>query len=179
VTEQQTSTSDLQRFALESYRDEYRDLSEIWRNLDAKAQGLSAIAGVFLAAVLAWSRALPAEFGKHERFLIAGTIVLLFVAIVAAVCALQLRKVKKAPFGDETAGMVRDILPTMSPEDFSSRASNFYNDQMTAWKDTNRDIREKIQSKTSWLTFAQYTLLLTAFLAAVVAMFPILGTFCQ
>jgi hypothetical protein len=70
MSELPTSFSDLPRLALENYREEYRDLSETWRSLDTKAQGLGAIAGIFLAALFAWAREMPPTFGRSERLLV-------------------------------------------------------------------------------------------------------------
>ncbi len=39
--------------ALEAYRQEYKELSESWRSLEAKAQAGVAVAGIFIAGVLA------------------------------------------------------------------------------------------------------------------------------
>jgi hypothetical protein len=39
----------LLQVALEAYKDEYREISDSWRNTETKAQGAVAIAGIFMA----------------------------------------------------------------------------------------------------------------------------------
>src|SRR5229473_5784880 len=169
MPEQPTSLSDLRRLALETYREEYRDLSEAWRNLDTKAQGLGAIAGIFLAAVFGWTRELPSSFGRCERLQIVASLLLLVSAIIAAVLALLVRRVTAPPLGDETAEMVSDILEKQKAEELPQRLDALYGDQMIAWKDTNGDMRHHNQSKASRLAFGQVALLLAAVLVAVLA----------
>ena len=163
------SLSELPRLALETYREEYRDLSETWRALDTKAQGQGGIAGIFLAALFAWARDLPAAFGGSERFLVISSILVLVAAIVGAVFAMQVRSVAAPPLGEETAGMVRDILRKQKPEELSERLAAFYNDQIASWKDTNEDMRGHIESKAARIQFAQGALLLAAVLVSMLS----------
>jgi predicted PurR-regulated permease PerM len=176
MAEEATSFSDLPRFVLETYRDEYRDLSESWRHLDTKAQGLGAIAGIFLAAVFTWTHELPASFGRSERILVVGSILLLVLAIVAAVAAIGVRRVAAPPLGDEIGEMVSDILRKQKAEELPERLAAFWNDQITAWKDTNRDMRQHTESKAFRITLGQVTLMLAAGLVAVLWILPILST---
>lgn len=169
MPEQPTSFSDLSRLALESYREEYRDLSETWRSLDTKAQGLGAIAGIFLAALFAWARELPVTLGRCEHWLVVGSILLLVGTILAVVLALRVRRVAAPPLGEETAQMVTDILRKQSADELGERLAAFYHDQITAWKDTNRDMRQHADSKASRIGFAQATVLLAGVFAAVLS----------
>jgi hypothetical protein len=170
------SLSDLPRLALEAYREEYRDLSETWRSLDTKAQGLAAIAGIFLAALFAWARKVPASFGLWERRLVVAGIVVLVAAIVAAVLALEVRMVAAPPLGEETADMVSDILKKQKADEVQERIAGFYNDQITAWRDTNKDMAEESHSKASRVVFGQAALLLAAVVVAILAIPALLST---
>src|SRR4030095_2260991 len=149
MAEQPTSVSDLLRLAFEAYRDEYRELSDNWRNLDTKAQGLGAIAGIFLAAVFTWSRALPATYNWVQGLLLAGSIVLLVATVVAAVLALQVRTVSLPPLGEETAEMISDMVRGHRAEELPQLVANFYHDQMRVWKDTNEEMGDHCASKAS------------------------------
>jgi predicted PurR-regulated permease PerM len=162
MTELSKTAFDLPRLILDSYRDEYRDLSETWRNLDTKAQGLGAIAGIFMAAVFAWVRDLPASFGMLERAVVIITLMLLVCAVVAAVLALQVRKVASPPFGDETAEMVRDILRKQKDGELEERLARLSNDQANTWRQTNKDMQQHCDRKACWLSVGQIALLLAA-----------------
>ena len=168
MAEQPTSVADLPRLALAAYREEYRDLLETWRSVETKAQGLGAIAGIFLAAVFAWAREVPANFGTFERVLLVASIFLLVASIVAAVLALHVRKVA-APPHQETAEMISDILKKQKPDELPARVAAFYNDQITEWKEANSDIHEHIQRKASWISCGHGTLLLASVLVATLA----------
>jgi hypothetical protein len=172
----QTSLADLGRIALETYREEYRELSDNWRNLDTKAQGLGAIAGIFLAAVFAWGRNLPADFGPVQRWMLVAAIVLLVVTIAFAVLALHVRMVAAPPLGDETANMVTDILQKHKVEEMPARLVAFYNDQIEPWKDTNEDTRRHCLSKAFRIQVGQVAVLLAAVIVAALAVEPVLGT---
>jgi len=153
---------DLPRLALDSYRDEYRDLSETWRNLDTKAQGLGAIAGIVIAAVFAWVRDLPASFNSYERIVVLVTLMLLVGAVIAAVLALQVRKVAAPPLGDMTAEMVHDLMEKGEATEHEQRLANFSNDQAETWRQTNNDMRQHCERKANWLSVGQIALLLAA-----------------
>jgi len=165
---QQPVTADLLRLALEAYRDEYRDLSESWRNLDTKAQGLVAIAGIFLAAVFAWTRDLPTTFGTCERLLLVGSCLSLVAAVIAAIWALFIKMMSAPPLGEGTAHMVRDIL-RKSKKDLGARTEALYNDQITLWKKTNEEMRKHILVKARCIKFGQGALVLAAVLVSVLA----------
>jgi hypothetical protein len=175
MLDERPSVSDLPRLALEAYREEYRDLSETWRNLDTKAQGLAAIAGVFLAALFAWARDIPATFGQFERYLIVASLAFLVAAVIAAVLALEVRKVTAPPLGEETAEMVRDIVNKHKPDEAPERIAAFYNDQITAWRDTNRNMADESGSKATRLICGQAALLIAAVAVAILAILSILS----
>ena len=175
MPEQTDHAVDLPRLAFETYREEYRDLSDTWRNLDAKAQGLGAIAGIFLAALFAWAREVPDDYGVRIRYLIVLSIGLLVASIVSAVLALQVRRVSAPPLGEETASMVRDILHKQKPDELPERIALFYNDQVTAWKDTNEDMSAQCEQKATRLFIGQCALLLSAVLVAVLTAMAVLG----
>lgn len=158
--------AELSRIALETHRSEYAELSEIWRNLDTKAQGLGALAGIFLAAALAWARELPTDATAPVRAVVIGTIVLLVLTIVAAVFALQVRAVTASPLGPETEEMLQDILGKAKDGEQEQRLVAFNNDQIAAWKDTNDAVRGFNESKAQWVSFGQVTLLIAALIVA-------------
>jgi gas vesicle protein len=175
MSEQPKSFSDLPRLALDSYHEEYRHLSETWRSLDTKAQGLGALAGIFLAAVFASAREPRSGFGSCERVLVVATILLLVGAIIAAVFALRVRSLAAPPLGEETAQMVADILHKAKADELEERVAAFYNDQMKAWNDTNKQMRQHALSKAARIKWAETTLVLAGVLVAALSMFRTLS----
>jgi hypothetical protein len=174
-TEQQL-LSQLPRLALETYHDEYRDLSDTWRNLDTKAQGLGALAGIFVAAVFAWSRQLPEGLTSLERLVLAASVVLLILSIVAAVLALLVRRVPAPPLGEETADMIRDILQEEKPSELLERVTRFYNDQIRVWHATNCNVQSVCLDKAFHISVGQVTILLAAVAVSLLALKPIFSS---
>ena len=172
---QPETSTDLLRLALEAHREEYRDLSDTWRNLDGKAQGSGAIAGIFLAAVFAWARQAPAGTGTLERVLLCASIVLLVASVVAAVLALQVRTVSAPPLGDETGDMIRDLLRPENAHELPDRVPLLFQDQIRAWRDTNRDMAEKNQDKAGRVWGSQVALLAAAVVVAALTVMAVLG----
>jgi hypothetical protein len=161
--------ADLSEIALETYREEYRDLSETWKHLDTKAQGIGAIGGVFLAASFAWARDGAMSLGDYSRPLLVAGILVLVATMVVAILALLVRRVAAPPLGDETAEMVRDILEKQTIEEAPQRVVALRNDQITAWKDTNNDLASKSHSKATLVTIGQFGLVTAAVLVATIS----------
>ena len=89
----------LRKNLFDSYRDEYKEISDIWRGLETKAQGNIAIAGIFIAGAFAFI-AKP-ETGIHwleKQFLIAS-LVFLVISVVSSVLVLKVREVYFPPMG--------------------------------------------------------------------------------
>jgi len=152
------TVQELMRCALESYREEYQELSDRWRNLDAKAQGVGAIAGVFLAAAFAWARDVPVGFGCCERLLLAVGVLLLVGVVLSAVLALRLRSVSGVPTGLEIAKMVEDIRGVIVTSEAEQRILAFCQDQTRLWKQANDDMRLMMPAKARWVQWGQWLL---------------------
>lgn len=175
MPQQPTTATDLLWFALETYRDEYRDLSDTWARLDTKAQGLGAIAGIFLAAVFAWARETPAGFGTLERFLLVGGIALLVATVIAAVLALQVRTVDAPPLGDAVVDMVKEILERQKVDDPAERIRRLYHDQNRLWSGVNAGMLGHCRRKGTALVIGQWTLLTAGILVAALAIVVSVG----
>jgi hypothetical protein len=147
---------------LESFREEFRDLSDTWRNLDTKAQGVGAIAGVFLAALFSWIREPFSNFSQFDKLAILVSILLLITAVVAGLLTLLIRKVAAPPLGEETAKMLKDIIGKYKDEEASARIAAFYNDQVGIWKEANIGFKKGVNIKAFRLSISQVALTLAA-----------------
>lgn len=151
---------------LASYKEEYRELSEIWRNLDAKAQGVVAIDGILLAAIFAFVRLLSSETPMCERLMITVTAVLLTVSVGFATRVLWIKSVPAAPLGESLEDLVADLLDLPDGTD-AQRLEDLTRDHAGLWRDTNAEIA-KVNSKKAIAIVVSQTFLLLALLAAVV-----------
>jgi len=152
--------------ALESFRDQFRDLSEGWRHLDTKAQGAGAISGVFLAAAFSWAKEIPDSFGPIQRFILVVCVALLIVAVICSVIALQIRTIQAPPFGSTTANMIRGMIRQQHPLEIKTMSVAFYNDQMKIWESCNRAMEVHLGKKSRWIRAAHWLLLSSALLVA-------------
>jgi hypothetical protein len=164
VTDFRNSAHRLASDALASYREEYRELSETWRHLESKAQGTVAIAGIFLAGVFAFVRALSESAGIWDKILLLAAVSLLVLSVLSAILALRVRQVAGPPVGDSLDALVKDLL---GPEGATQEdLVAFVRDQTGMWADANKDVHEHNQTKAGHLFRAQILLLIAILVVA-------------
>lgn len=156
-----------QKEVLESYRREFDQLTSTFRDLDGKAQGTAAIAGVFLAACVGFS-------GKLEDFnfsLFRGVLAIAVVSLVAVVAfslrTLAIRDVTSAPSGESVQNILTQLRGIESDADFETRLGFLYGDITSLWKACVRDRREANAAKASHVWSAQRSLVASALLVAI------------
>jgi len=156
--------ADLLQQAVDSCRQEHQDLSSQWANLDSKATSAITVAGVFLAATLAFIRELADTATDVERILLTAALALLIVSTVFALLVVRLRPVVGAPSGAPLTGMIDDLV---SVKDAMSahRLRNFARDHAKLWQRANESVSEAVTRKARNLQWAQW-LLFGAILAA-------------
>lgn len=149
----------LLRDALDSYKEEYSELSETWRNLDGKAQGVIAVSGIFLAGMLAFVRALLQSASCTEKWLLTVSAVFLVLNIIFALLVLWVRTVPKAPLGESLETLINDLL-NMEDGTEPERLHNFSRDHARMWKTTNLEVQKVNEKKARHLVCAQGMLIL-------------------
>jgi type II secretory pathway predicted ATPase ExeA len=154
---------------LDSYKEEHRELSEIWRNLDAKSQGVIAIDGIFIAAMFAFIRALSESQTCDERWMLMISASLLTISVVLAIRVLWIRSVPSAPVGESLESLVDDLLK-LEDGTQTERLHNLFKDHAEMWKSINSKVQEVNESKARLLVIAQ-GVLLAAILAIVLLTF--------
>jgi hypothetical protein len=108
--------TDLAKMVLDSYRFEYKDYTAWWNDLDRKAQGTVAIAGIILAGALAFARQLSVNTPVYEKIVLSIAIVLLLCAIGFAVFTLIVRNVSLPPPAKQIEELAKEILSTDDSE---------------------------------------------------------------
>lgn len=144
---------------LESYKEAYRELSEIWRNLDTKAQGVIAVDGIFLAALFAFIRVLVEEPTVDEKWMLTILAGLLFISIGFAIRGLWIESVPSAPLGESLDDLIADLIRLPEGTDIE-RMHNFSNDHASLWKETNSAIHAVNERKARAVMRAQGTLIM-------------------
>ena len=160
------------REGLNAYQEEYRELSETWRNLDAKAQGTIAISGIFLAGILAFVRALSTAATSIERLFLAAATALLTLCIVLSLLVLRIRTISGTPAGKSLEILINDLLQ-VEDGTTSERLLNYCRDQMQMWSTTNHDIEKANQEKADLLIKAQVILVIAIGCAAILTLIKV------
>jgi hypothetical protein len=70
-----------------AYLEEYREQADIWKTLETKAQAVTTVAGLFLAAAFAFSR--EPTLATPIKLAVLAAIVSLFLAVLAALAVLR------------------------------------------------------------------------------------------
>lgn len=157
----------LVRDALDSYKEEYRELCENWRGLESKAQSTITICGIFLAGMLAFVRGLSSTSSTAETWILIIAAVWLTAATLSSLGVVRLRSVSAAPSGDDLDGLIDDLLDA-EDGDTPERFIAYTRDHAHLWSDVNRDLERVNKIKAKWL-FAAHALLISGVIFAAVA----------
>jgi hypothetical protein len=152
---------------LDSYREEYRELSDNWRSLDTKAQGTAAIAGIFLAAALAFVRELAKGLASFDRALLVLAITTLFLVVLLAVFAMKVRQVEMAPNGEDFERMTDDLLSPELLHELPTRLPALVRDRAKVWRQVNAKVAEQNGRKAELLSWSTWGLAISALLIAI------------
>ena len=162
------ATTALIELALERARYEYTELAENWKQLDTKAQGTGALAGVFLAAVFA--------FGQQNSPLLAiaavkamaiALILLLTGAILCAVMCLWTREAQMPPDAETVRDQVKAFLGAdLDDEARLAEREALLNGFLDDWVSANGTLAARNATKVRWLTRAQVLLVAGAVISA-------------
>ena len=153
---------------LAAFKEEYRDLSETWRHLDAKAQGAVATAGVFLAAAFAFVKSFTeGQLPSGDRYVLIATSALLVVSVALAVLALRIREITAAPVGARLEQLAKDLSLITTDEERRTRAPDFLGEQIDMWRDANTATTKANATKAAFVLASQVTLLLAVLAIAV------------
>lgn len=150
--------TDLLEIALAAHGDAYKELSQGWRSVEAKAQATVALAGIFLAAAFAFARE-PAKGAPGLSVLLFSlAVALLTFSAAAAVWAQRVRKIPAAPW--LLVHRWVETIRKLPAGEQTERLPGFYEEYNLAWLDTNGRLVELIRSKARSVMIAQFALLI-------------------
>lgn len=161
--------TDLARHVLDAYRFEYRDYSDWWRDIDSKAQGTAAFAGVLLTVVAGYVSTSTVEFSLFEAITLSLTVVLLFASILFGAKSLLARDTDIVPEGHVIDELAREILAKPENE-LAERVTGLVFDQAPHWKTLNSEMHTACWAKSSDLNFSQYAVIFAALCLLVLAL---------
>ena len=171
--EDPSSELSLLKLLVEANREEYSELSELWRHLDTKAQGVIAIAGILLAAFVAFITKGPIA-SCAERTLSIVAISFFTASIGASVYSLKLRESVGPPHFGELQSTIEDFLKRPE-EERAKRMPDLIREELSAWRECNDTVRAAIEAKTKLLQWGQVLIGLSIAWLALIAIVRILG----
>ena len=149
----------LRKTLLDSYRDEYKELADIWRGLETKAQGNIAIAGIFIAVVFAFIREAGQQSYWAERACLGLALIFLVISVIFSIMVLRVRQAPFPPMGGFVDKMFIDHLNIKDDAELLERLPLLINDQAKAWRQVKEMVVTSNKSKARNLWAAQVFLL--------------------
>lgn len=171
-----TASPDVLRELVQSYRDEYAEVSDRWKSLDAKSQGVGAFAGILLSACLALSKAAGFTLSGLEASVLIFAVVALMAAIFTAMMALRIRSIQGAPMGTNIAQMLQDMAHATHDSD-SECIRRYYGALLRNWRTANFATNQHLTAKACWVAWSQRSAALSSLIvgsAAVVSIWRML-----
>lgn len=150
---------------LGAYLDEHKDIADTWKNLETKAQGNIAIAGIFIAGVFAFLTRTIADLTRLDKWLLVAAIACLSLSVFCAVYALIVRGIALPPLGDAHDDYGARLLD-LSDADFLSVEPEFFYDLLFAWRRYKINATNVYQAKARGLYLAQMFLIASVIIAA-------------
>ncbi len=155
------------RLVLDHARREYDESNETWRDIEQKAQGTIAIAGIFLGGGFALVR----SFGSLPPcsiawFALAGAGML--VSIVTAIAALLVRTVVTLETSDHFRERAEALIAAShTPAEFKTRIRELVFDHARNFDAASAEVDAINSKKAGWVGWAQMSLLVAVLLTAV------------
>jgi hypothetical protein len=162
---------ELRKQAIGACYDEYKERIAAWRNLDTKAQGNVAIAGIFMAGAFAYiSKAVCQQPAFLELLLFGLTVLLLMVSTVLAILVLQIREMPRPPLGTYVSKIAKDLSAVGRDKEFQIYARKRFDRHTEEWGDANIQLASKNNEKGRYLWRAQLFLLAAISAAALLTL---------
>lgn len=150
---------ELSRVALDAQKEEYRELIEMWKGIETKAQGNIAIAGIFFAGLALFLRHGQADLISPIQAILIATVVALVSSVIFSMLALYVSGVAAPPVGDNVNTLVHDLRQVDDQTELNLRYPLFFLDQLREWRIANPLVEGVCRRKASRLLMAQYLLL--------------------
>ena len=159
---------DLSKMVLRAYENEYADQTSLWEQIERKAQGTIAIAGIMLAGGLAFASQLGASVGSLQAFLFVGLVVTLFFGIWQCVKALKVTTLDVPPKADDVRQLADDALRFPEKSQLPDLVNGLRYGLLDLWSAYNQVLAEKCEEKAVLVGRSHSAILISALLIATV-----------
>ena len=165
----------LEKEALEAYKEEYKDLLASFQGMDTKAQGVVAIAGIFIGGLFAFLNSSSFTRTTPAILFMLVAIIVLVGSVLLAILVLRVRDTAGVPPGQHTSQILDDLL-ALGLEDNALKASlpGFYGDKSRAWSGCVDAVKVDVDKKSDFLWGAQLMLAFGVSCVALMTIFKLL-----
>ncbi len=157
------------------YKEQFADALENWRGIEAKAQGLIAIAGILLAGILAIAGRENFTADAGVLLALAASVTFLTLGLIDAVLVLRMRTMRSPPQASLLRDVILDVARTSHDATTDEIVSSFIRDQFDAWEGAVDDMQSHIRAKAAELRTSTY-LILAALLSLVISTLSVILT---
>ena len=165
----------LEKEALEAYKEEYKDLLASFQGIDTKAQGVVAIAGIFIGGLFAFLNSSSFARTTLAVLLLLVGIIVLIGSVLLAILVLRVRDTAGVPPGQHTGQILDDLLALkLEDNDLKTALPGFYGDKSRAWSGCVDAVRIDVDKKADFLWGAQLMLAFGVSCVALMTIFKLL-----
>ena len=144
--------------ALEHAHFVYQDLAATWRDIERKAQGGTAIAGIFLAAISLFYRSLEC-FSFCTSLLFFVSLLVLSSSALIAIYVLLVSEIRAPEKVKSVLRGVTDYVGEGGPGHPGATYQKFMEERIENWKEVNSSVHQKNMEKAGWLRCSQVILI--------------------
>jgi amino acid transporter len=156
LTNLKTIQESLRNATLAAYVEEYKEQTETWHNLESKAQGNIAVAGIFIAGSLAFLEKLGAQqLQQYEKVFLVIAIVCLIISVILAIFTLKTQTIDAPPLGSFVGHYTTRLLKLDAEAKLLVYLESFFNEHVSQWKVVMDQMREANAFKARYLWAAQ------------------------
>lgn len=146
------------------YKDEYEKSLDLWRDIERKAQGLIAAAGILLTALFGLVKTDTSPVSTGISLLICMATASLTVSILSAFLVLKTRKISTPPRGEIFEREVSEIKPLLNDPNSDARLTALIEGQFESWRLAVQENRKANEDKAFDLYLGQIFILIALLL---------------
>jgi hypothetical protein len=164
----------MRKAALDAYLEEYRQLKETWRSIEAKAQGSIAVAGIFIAGGLAFLTKLETSLGRADKLLLFIGLACLIGSVILAILALRTHVTTVPPLGNVVGEYALGMVHVQVEADLELHTAAYFTDVVGRWQNIINEVTKTNETKAQTLWYAQLFLIFAIIAVAGLTLFKLI-----
>lgn len=159
---------DLSQTLLQAYENEYADKTSSLENIERKGRAVMVIAGIMLAAGMAFVGQLDASISSVQQWLLVGVIATLLFTLWQCARALKIINEDTPPTADFVRQLGTDALQSPDKSQLPALVNDVRYDLLDMWSRCNSNLAGVCGEKTRLVARSQSAIMVSAFLIAAV-----------